>query len=152
MALSCAIWAGLLATELMLSSDELLRRRAHEAKVANSPTVTVWGTGNPRREFLCSDDLADACVFLMKYYSDIEFVNVGTGEDVTIAEFAAEVASVVDFKGKIVFDRSRPDGAPQKLLNVTKIKQLGWSPKISLHDGLTVAYADYLSGGGRSTR
>ena len=88
----------------------------------------------------------------MKYYSDIEFVNVGTGEDVTIAEFAAEVASVVDFKGKIVFDRSRPDGAPQKLLNVTKIKQLGWSPKISLHGGLTVAYADYLSGGGRSTR
>ena len=129
-----------------------LIRRFHEGKVANAPTVTVWGTGKPRREFLCSDDLADACVFLMKHYSDMEFVNVGTGEDVTIAEFAGEVASVVDFKGKIVFDTSRPDGAPQKLLNVTKIKQLGWSPKISLHDGLTEAYADYLAGGGRSTR
>src|SRR6476646_10238467 len=85
-----------------------LIRRFHEAKVTNSQTVTVWGTGNPRREFLCSDDLADACVFLMKYYSDMEFANIGTGEDVTISEFAAEVASVVDFKGKIVFDRSRP--------------------------------------------
>ena len=129
-----------------------LIRRFHEAKVTNSQTVTVWGTGNPRREFLCSDDLADACVFLMKYYSDMEFANIGTGKDVTIAEFAGEVASVVGFGGSIVFDTSRPDGAPQKLLNVTKIKQLGWSPKISLHDGLTVAYADYLSGGGRSIR
>lgn len=128
-----------------------LVRRFHEGKVASAPTVMVWGTGKPRREFLCSDDLADACVFLMKHYSDLEFVNVGTGEDVTIKEFAEEVARVVGFDGKIVFDTSRPDGAPQKLLNVSKIKGLGWAPTISLHDGLTQAYADFLAGGGRST-
>ena len=107
------------------------------------------GARKPRREFLSSDDLADACVFLMKHYSDMEFVNIGTGEDVTIADFAAEVARVVGFKGKIVFDRSRPDGAPRKLLNVSKINRLGWSPKISLRDGLADAYADFLAGGGR---
>jgi GDP-L-fucose synthase len=127
-----------------------LIRRFHEAKVANSETVTVWGTGTPRREFLCSDDLADACVFLMKHYSDVEFVNVGTGQDITICEFANEVARVVGFKGQIVFDTCRPDGAPQKLLNVSKIRGLGWSPKISLHEGLSEAYADFLAGGGRS--
>ncbi|HET9717872.1 MAG TPA: GDP-L-fucose synthase [Pseudolabrys sp.] len=126
-----------------------LIRRFHEGKMAGAPTVTVWGTGKPRREFLSSDDLADACVFLMKHYSDMEFVNIGTGEDVTIADFAAEVARVVGFKGKIVFDRSRPDGAPRKLLNVSKINRLGWSPKISLRDGLADAYADFLAGGGR---
>ena len=125
-----------------------LIRRFHEGKLANAPTVTVWGTGKPRREFLCSDDLADACVFLMKHYSDLAFLNVGTGEDVTIADFASEVASVVGYKGKIVFDTSRPDGPPQKLLDVSKIKKLGWSPKIRLHDGLAGAYADFLAGGG----
>jgi GDP-L-fucose synthase len=128
-----------------------LIRRFHEGKLANAPTVTVWGTGKPRREFLCSDDLADACVFLMKHYSDLGFLNVGTGEDVAIADFASEVASVVGYKGKIVFDTSRPDGPPQKLLDVSKIKKLGWSPKIRLHEGLTGAYADFLAGGGRST-
>ena len=127
-----------------------LIRRFHEGKLAHSPTVTVWGTGKPRREFLSSDDLADACVFLMKCYSDIEFINVGTGDDITITDFANEVARVVGFTGKIVYDTSRPDGAPQKLLNVSKLKGLGWSPKISLHDGLTAAYADFLTGSGRS--
>jgi GDP-L-fucose synthase len=126
-----------------------LIRRFHEGKVANAPTVTVWGTGKPRREFLCSDDLADACVFLMKFYSGMEFLNVGTGEDVTIADFAAEVASVVGYKGKIIFDTSRPDGPPQKLLEISKIKKLGWSPKIRLHEGLAGAYADFIAGGGR---
>jgi len=126
-----------------------LIRRFHEGKLANAPTVTVWGTGKPRREFLCSDDLADACIFLMKHYSDLQFVNVGTGEEVTIADFAAEVASVVGYKGKIVYDKSRPDGPPQKLLDISKIKRLGWSPKIHLHDGLANAYADFLAGGGR---
>jgi GDP-L-fucose synthase len=126
-------------------------RRFHEGKLSSAPTVTVWGTGKPRREFLCSDDLADACIFLLKHYSDIEFVNVGTGEDVTIAEFAEEVAHVVGFRGKIIFDTSRPDGAPQKLLNVSKIKSLGWSPSISLRDGLTRAYTDFLAGGGLRT-
>lgn len=127
-----------------------LIRRFHEAKMAGAPTVTVWGTGKPRREFLCADDLADACVFLMKHYSDLEFVNIGTGKDVTIAEFANEVSRVVGYNGKIVFDTTRPDGAPQKLLDVSKINELGWSAKISLHDGLTDAYADFISGGGRS--
>ena len=127
-----------------------LIRRFHEGKLTNAPTVTVWGTGRPRREFLCSDDLADACVFLMKHYSGLDFLNIGTGEDVTIADFASEVASVVGYKGKIVFDTSRPDGPPQKLLNVAKIKKLGWSPKIKLHDGLVSAYSDFLAGGGRS--
>lgn len=126
-----------------------LIRRFHEAKMASAPTVTVWGTGKPRREFLCADDLADACVFLMKHYSDMEFVNIGTGKDVTIAEFANEVSRVVGYNGKIVFDTTRQDGAPQKLLDVSKINELGWSAKISLHDGLTDAYADFISGGGR---
>jgi GDP-L-fucose synthase len=128
-----------------------LLRRFHEGKLANAPAVTMWGTGKPRREFLCSDDLADACVFLMKHYSDLGFLNVGTGEDVTIADFAAEVAKVVGFQGKIEFDTSRPDGPPQKLLDVSKIKKLGWSPTIRLHEGLASAYADFLAGGGRST-
>jgi len=126
-----------------------LIRRFHEGKLAKAPTVTVWGTGKPRREFLCSDDLADACVFLMKYYSGQQFLNVGTGEDVTIADFAAEVSGVVGYKGTIVFDTSRPDGPLQKLLDVSKIKKLGWSPKIGLREGLAGAYADFLAGGGR---
>jgi GDP-L-fucose synthase len=126
-----------------------LIRRFHEGKLASAPSVTVWGTGKPRREFLCSDDLADACVFLMKHYSDLPFLNVGTGEDVTIAGFASEVAVVVGYKGKIAFDTSRPDGPPQKLLDISKIKKLGWSPKIRLRDGLGIAYADFLAGGGR---
>jgi GDP-L-fucose synthase len=128
-----------------------LIRRFHEAKLANAPTVTVWGTGKPRREFLCSDDLADACVYLMKHYSELEFLNVGTGQDVTITGFATEVAHVVGYRGKIVFDSSKPDGPPQKLLDVSKLNKLGWSPKINLHDGLAVAYADFLAGGGRFT-
>ena len=127
-----------------------LIRRFHEGKTADAPSVTVWGTGTPRREFLCSDDLADACVFLMKHYSGLEFLNVGTGEDVTIATFASEVAHVVGYQGKIDYDTVRPDGPPQKLLDVSKIKKLGWSPKISLRDGLATAYADFLAGGGRS--
>lgn len=127
-----------------------LIRRFHEGKLANAPTVTVWGTGKPRREFLCSDDLADACVFLMKHYSEPELINVGTGNDVTIADFAASVAAVVGYQGKIVFDTSKPDGPAQKLLDVTKMKNLGWSPKVKLNDGLAFAYADFLAGGGRA--
>lgn len=127
-----------------------LIRRFHEGKVANAPGVTVWGTGKPRREFLCSDDLADACVFLMKYYSGLEFLNVGTGEDITIADFAREVADIVGYMGRLEFDTSRPDGPPQKLLDISRIKALGWSPKIRLHDGLAMAYRDFLAGGGRN--
>jgi GDP-L-fucose synthase len=126
-----------------------LIRRFHEAKLANAPTVTVWGTGTPRREFLAVDDLADACVFVMKHYSDMGFLNVGTGEDITISEFAKLVSDVVGYKGKIVYDASRPNGPPQKLLSVAKLKALGWVPKIKLRDGLALAYADFLATGGR---
>ena len=126
-----------------------LIRRFHEAKLHNAATVTVWGTGGPRREFLCSEDLADACVFVMKHYSDLDFLNIGTGEDITIGHFARVVSDVVGYQGTIVFDKSRPDGPPQKLLDVSKIKKLGWSPTIGLRDGLTQAYADFLATGGR---
>jgi len=128
-----------------------LIRRFHEAKLANATTVTVWGTGKPRREFLCSDDLADACVFLMKHYSDIGFLNIGAGEDITIGEFAAEIARVVGYTGRIIFDTSRPDGPPRKLLDVSKLRELGWVHKTPLRDGLAQAYADFLAAGGRGT-
>jgi GDP-L-fucose synthase len=127
-----------------------LIRRFHEAKVKGLPQVAVWGTGNPRREFLAVDDLADACVFIMKHYSDADFLNVGTGVDLTIAEFARTIAEIVEFKGKLVFDTSRPDGAPRKLLDVSKIGALGWRPKTPLREGLAEAYADFLAGHGRN--
>jgi GDP-L-fucose synthase len=123
-----------------------LIRRFHEGKVAGAPNVTVWGTGRPRREFLSSDDLADACVFVIKHYSDARFLNVGTGEDVTIAEFAEAVRDVVGYEGRIVYDTSRPDGPPQKLLDTSRLTALGWSPKVPLREGLAVAYRDFLTG------
>jgi GDP-L-fucose synthase len=122
-----------------------LMRRFHEAKVSGDLSATVWGTGSPRREFLAADDLADACVFVMKNYSDIEFLNVGTGEDLTIAEFARLVADVVGFRGKIDFDTTRPDGAPRKLLDVSRINALGWRATIPLREGLQRMYADFLA-------
>ena len=127
-----------------------LIRRFHEGKTAGAPTVDVWGTGKPRREFLCSDDLADACVFVMKHYSAPGFLNVGTGKDVTIGEFAQIVSDVTGYQGGIVFDTSRPDGPPQKLLDVSRLTALGWQPKIPLREGLAAAYADFLSGSRRS--
>jgi GDP-L-fucose synthase len=123
-----------------------LIRRFHEGKVARARGVTVWGTGRPRREFLSSDDLADACVFAMKHYSDARFLNVGTGTDVTIAEFAETVRAVVGFEGEIAYDTSRPDGPPQKLLDTSRLTALGWTAKISLRDGLAAAYRDFLHG------
>jgi GDP-L-fucose synthase len=123
--------------------------RLHEAKLQGAPTVTIWGTGRPRREFLAVDDLADACVFVMKHYSGPEFLNVGTGADITIGEFAQLVADVVGYGGRLVFDTSRPDGAPQKLLDVSKLAQLGWRAKTPLREGIAAAYADFLAGGGR---
>ena len=122
-----------------------LVRRFHEAKIAGSSNVTVWGSGTPRREFLAVDDLADACVFVMKSYSDLQFLNVGTGEDITIAEFARLIAEVVGFRGKIEFDTSRPDGAPQKLLDVSAINALGWRAQIKLREGLQRTYADFVA-------
>ena len=127
-----------------------LIRRFHEAKIAGSPSVTVWGTGRPRREFLAVDDLADACVFVMKHYSGDEFVNVGTGEDVTIAEFAQLVAEVVGYAGTLSFDASRSDGTPRKLLDVSKLSALGWRARTPLREGLKIAYADFVAGGGRA--
>jgi len=124
-----------------------LIRRFHEAKMKDQPQVAVWGTGKPRREFLAVDDLADACVFVMKHYSDVGFLNVGTGSDVTIAEFARTVAEVVGYKGELVFDTGKPDGAPRKLLDVSRLAALGWRAKTPLREGLVAAYADFLKGG-----
>ena len=126
-----------------------LVRRFHEAKVANIPTVMAWGTGTPRREFLAVDDLADACVFVMENYSANGFLNIGTGEDITVAEFARMVAEVVGYSGQLVWDRSRPDGTPRKLLDVSKLTTLGWRAKIPLREGLEAMYRDFLTGGGR---
>lgn len=124
-----------------------LIRKMHEAKERGDRTVTLWGTGTPRREFLFSDDLADSCVFLMERCDakDVgELLNIGTGQDNTISELAAIVADVVGFTGNIVFDTSKPDGTPRKLLDVSRMVRLGWIPKTGLHDGLSVAYKDYL--------
>jgi len=122
-----------------------LVRRFHEAKIGGAGSVTVWGTGSPRREFLAADDLADACVFVMKCYSDLQFLNIGTGEDLTVAEFARLVADVVGFHGKIDFDTTRPDGAPRKLLDVSRIHALGWRATTPLREGLQRMYADFLT-------
>jgi GDP-L-fucose synthase len=127
-----------------------LIRRFHEAKLNGAPQVTVWGTGKPMREFLAVDDLADACIFIIKHYSDAEFLNVGTGQDVTIAEFAHTVAEVVGYKGELVYDTSKPDGMPRKLLDISRLAALGWHAKTPLREGLAAAYADYLAGGGRA--
>jgi len=122
-----------------------LIRRFHEAKVSGAKNIVVWGTGTPRREFLYVDDLADACVHLMKTYSSSELVNIGTGEDITIAEFARVVAATVGYTGEISYDTSRPDGTPRKLLDVPRLAQLGWRASTSLEDGLKLAYQAYLS-------
>jgi GDP-L-fucose synthase len=120
-----------------------LMRRFHEAKVNGKPTVSVWGSGTPRREFLDADDFADACIFVMKCYSDPQFINIGTGEDTSIAEFASLIAEVVGYRGGIDFDTSRPDGAPRKLLDVSRINALGWRATTPLREGLQRMYADF---------
>jgi GDP-L-fucose synthase len=122
-----------------------LIRKAHEAMIRGDKELMVWGSGKPMREFLYVDDMADACVFLME--SDIKegLFNVGTGEDVTIKELAMTVMSVVGFKGEIVFDASKPDGTPRKLLNVDRMRKLGWHSQTTLRDGIAKAYADFLN-------
>ena len=137
-------------TRKIVTYPAALIRRFHEAKVKGSQQVVVWGTGNPRREFLAVDDLADACVFVMKHYSAPGFLNVGTGVDLTIAEFAHAVAEIVGYEGKMIFDTSRPDGSPRKLLDVSKLAGLGWRAKIPLRKGLAAAYADFLAGHARN--
>jgi GDP-L-fucose synthase len=118
-----------------------LIRRVHEAKMRGEASVTVWGTGAPRREFLHVDDLADAVVYLLHAYDDEPIVNVGWGKDVTIRELAELIVSVVDYKGRLVFDSSKPDGAPRKLLDTSRLAALGWYPKISLAQGIESTYA-----------
>jgi GDP-L-fucose synthase len=115
-------------------------RKVHEAKQAGAKSITVWGTGTPRREFLHTDDLADACLFLLENYDQPDLINIGCGEDVTIRELAETVCDVLGFNGSLEFDASKPDGTPRKLLDISKIKSLGWSPKIPLRDGIADAY------------
>lgn len=121
-----------------------LIRRFHEAKQEGKPTVTIWGTGTPKREFLHVDDLADACVYLMNEYSGEEIVNVGVGEDISILELAQLVAEVVGYKGEIETDPSKPDGTPRKLLDVSRLNGLGWKASIDLRDGVEQTYRWYL--------
>lgn len=121
-----------------------LIRRFHEAKVNGLDEVIIWGTGTPLREFLFSDDLADACVFLMNNYNEKQFVNIGIGEDLSIKELAELIKEVIGYSGKISFDTSKPDGTPRKLMDVSKLHALGWKHKINLREGIKLAYADFL--------
>lgn len=124
-----------------------LIRKFHEAKEAGALEVVVWGTGSPRREFLHVDDLADACVFLMRRYEGSEILNIGWGVDISIAELAELVREVVGYRGRIRFDPSKPDGTPRKLLDVSRLKALGWRPRIGLREGIEQTYAWYLKEG-----
>ncbi|MFC5652895.1 GDP-L-fucose synthase family protein [Paenibacillus solisilvae] len=120
-----------------------LIRKFHEANEAEAPSVEVWGTGNPKREFLHSDDLADACLFLMKSYEDSEIVNIGVGDDISIKELAELIKDIVGYKGEIVFNSTIPDGTPRKLVDVTKINGLGWKAQIPLEEGLRSVYTAF---------
>ena len=124
-----------------------LLRKFHEAKVNQAPQVVIWGTGTPRREFLFVDDLANACVFLLQNYERPEFVNVGTGTDLTIAELAKLMADIVGYQGELVFDTSKPDGTPVKRLDVSALNSLGWKATTSLAEGIRKTYAWYLETG-----
>jgi len=122
-----------------------LMRKFHEAKINNTPEVSIWGSGSPKREFLHADDLADACVFLMNTYSDEGLVNIGTGEDISISDLALMIKDVVGYEGAIVYDATKPDGTPRKLMDVTKLSGLGWKYTISLKKGLEMVYQEYQS-------
>jgi GDP-L-fucose synthase len=122
-----------------------LIRKFHDAKTSSSKTVTCWGTGTPLREFLHSDDLADACVFLMQNYSDEQFINVGSGGEITIGELAELVKRIIGFSGGIVWDDSKPDGTPRKLMDSSRLFALGWKPKMDLETGVRLAYEDFLA-------
>ncbi len=119
-------------------------RKFHEAKINNFPTVTIWGTGNARRELLFADDMADACVYLMETYSGNDFFNVGTGSDVSITELSLIVKEIVGYKGELIYDTTKPDGMPQKLMDCSKLTANGWTYKTSLEDGLRKTYQWYL--------
>jgi GDP-L-fucose synthase len=117
----------------------------HAAKIANSPTVELWGSGTPKREFLFSDDLADACVFVMKNYSGEMFLNVGTGHDITILELAQSIAKIIDWKGTFTFDMSKPDGMTRKVLDVSRLSALGWTASTDFETGMKEAYKWYVA-------
>jgi GDP-L-fucose synthase len=119
-------------------------RKFHEAKEIGASEMTLWGTGSPMREFLHADDLAEACLFLMENYNESELVNIGTGEDVTIKNLAALVKQIIGFQGEIIWDSSKPDGTPRKLMDVSKLHGLGWHHKIALEEGIKLAYQDFL--------
>jgi len=120
-----------------------LIRKFHEAKKKNEPSVTLWGTGKPRREFLHADDLADACFFLMQQYNEPGFINIGTGEDIEIGELALLIKKITGYEGEIKHDLSKPDGTPRKLMDVNKLHKLGWTASISLEDGIRKVYEDF---------
>ncbi|MFT6717275.1 MAG: GDP-L-fucose synthase [Saprospiraceae bacterium] len=120
-----------------------LMRKFHEAKIQNDESVEIWGTGTPRREFLHVDDLAEACYFLLQNYSSKEFLNIGVGEDISIKDLALLIKEIVSYKGDLVFNKSKPDGAPRKLMNVDKIHALGWKAKINLKDGIATVYQEF---------
>jgi GDP-L-fucose synthase len=122
-----------------------LLRKFHEAKENNAPTVEVWGSGTPKREFLFADDLADACVYLMDNYAGSDIVNIGTGEDISIKELAETIKSLTGFEGEIVWNTSQPDGTPRKLLDVTRLHSLGWKHSTSLQEGLQKTYKNYIA-------
>jgi len=124
-----------------------LIRKFHEAKTGHSPSVTIWGTGTPKREFLYIDDLADACIFLMENYDRSEIVNIGVGEDMPISELALLIKEITGYQGEIVYDRSKPDGTPRKLLDVSRLHSLGWKAKISLEEGIVRTYDWYVKEG-----
>src|SRR6266404_30695 len=122
-----------------------LIRKFHEAKTAGNKSVTCWGTGTPLREFLYVDDLARACVFLMENYSDRQFINVGYGSDLSVLDLTQIVKGIVGFEGEIIWDRSKPDGTPRKLMDSSRLFALGWKPKVDLETGIRLAYDDFLS-------
>ena len=119
-------------------------RKFHEAKTSHDESVTVWGTGSPMREFLHADDLAEACAYLMENYSEPQLINVGTGIDITIKELAETVSKIVGFEGKLVWDSTKPDGTPRKLMDVSKLHAQGWKHTINLPEGIALAYQDFL--------
>ncbi|WP_026897380.1 GDP-L-fucose synthase [Daejeonella oryzae] len=121
-----------------------LIRKFHEAKVSGADSVTIWGSGNPKREFLFADDLAEACYYLMQTYDEPNLINIGTGEDVSIKELAQIIQNVVGFSGELVFDSSKPDGTPRKLMDVSKLHSKGWKHTIELEQGIKLAYADFI--------
>lgn len=124
-----------------------LLRKFHEAHLSGAPSVSVWGTGTPRREFLHVDDLAEALIFLMLHYDQEEIINVGTGEDLTVRELCDIIRQVVGYAGELVFDSSKPDGTPRKLLDVSRLRQLGWRPRIGLREGIAQTYSWYVQHG-----